>query len=167
MARRPTLPYVMRPRSRIPPRPTIANDPDVRIARVSLRTLSPWAVRAIYRDKALDPRFRAVDRYLWRWSVGQGTGLPPDPEMADKLPVSRPTPLAPDEAILVDQAIIRSPAWASRFVFMWFRSDRTVEEIAVQLACRARAVYDERRLVLGYYLGRFTEIGITISSWEA
>ncbi len=157
----------MRPRSRIPPRPTLADPPDPRVPTVFVRTLSPASIRMLSRDRALDPRFRPVDRYLWRWSVGQGTGLPPDAEAADKLPESRPTPLAPDEAVLVDQIIIRSPSWASRFVFMWFRSERTVEQIAASLACRARAVYDERRLVLAYYLGRFTEIGISIPSWEA
>lgn len=87
-------------------------------------------------------------------------------EEVEKLPVSRPTPLAPDEAIVVDQAILCSADWARRFVFAWFRSDDTIEQIAAHLRCRVRAVYDERKIVFSYYLGRFHEIGIRIPSWE-
>jgi len=165
---RKSTPYVMRGRARIPRRPTIADPPDPRVDRVTpTRMLPPAAVRALYRDTALDPRLRGVDRYLWRWSVSQGYDLPITAEEAESLPLSRPTPLAEDEAVLVDQAVIRSPTWASQFVFMWFRSNRTTAQMAKQRACPVRAIYDERRIVLAYYLGRFTEIGITIPAWEA
>ena len=92
--------------------------------------------------------------------------MPMDADNADQLPPSKPTPLPEDEAIVVDIAILHSPDWARRFVFMWFRSDRTTEEIADELKCRVRAVYEERKLVLSYYLGRFTELGIRIPDWE-
>jgi len=168
VARKPIRPFVMRGEPLLTqPRPTVLDPADPRIPTVYPFRLSPAALRLLARDKALDPRFRPIDRYLWRWSVGQGTGLPLPAEDADALPESKPTPLAPDEAIVVDLAILHSPAWARDFVFAWFRSDKTVEEIAERLMCRARAVWDERKLVLAYYLGRFTELGIKIPTWEA
>jgi hypothetical protein len=166
MARKPR-PFLMRGKPHVTaPRLTIADPPDRRIASVHVEALTPNAIRMLTRDRALDPRFRPVDRYLWRWSVGQGSGLPLEAEEADCLPESRPTPLAPDEAMVVDIAILGSPGWAREFVFMWFRSPATIEEIGKRLQVRSRAVWDERKLVLAYYLGRFTELGIRIPTWE-
>lgn len=147
-------------------RPTLQDEADPRVGNVHLRKLTGAQMRVLTRDTALDPRFRWIDRYLWRWSVGQGSGLPMDADTADRLPSSKPTPLPEEEAIAIDMAILNSPDWARRFVFMWFRSDRTTEEIALELSCRVRAIYDERKLVLAYYLGRFTELGISIPAWE-
>lgn len=148
-------------------RPTIQDPPDKRLAAAPfIRTLKPNEVRMLTRDTALDPRFRGIDRFLWRWSVGQGSDMQISAEDAENLPVSKPTPLQPDVAIVVDQAILKSADWAQRFVFLWFRSDASVEEIASAIRCRARAVYDERKIVFSYYLGRFHEIGIRIPSWE-
>lgn len=89
-----------------------------------------------------------------------------DPDDADGLPESRPPPLPYDESIVTDFIVLHSPVWARDFVFMWFRSDKTVEQIAERLQVRARAVYDERKLALAYYLGRLTEAGIRIPTWE-
>lgn len=147
-------------------RPTLQDEPDRRVGGVHLRKLTGAQMRVLTRDTALDPRFRWIDRYLWRWSVGQGSGLPLDADDADQLPSSKPTPLSEDESIAIDLAILHSPDWARRFVFMWFRSDRTTEQIAQELQIRVRAVYEERKLVLSYYLGRFTELGISIPAWE-
>ncbi|HEY1900719.1 MAG TPA: hypothetical protein VGG49_13105 [Steroidobacteraceae bacterium] len=148
-------------------RPTIHDPPDPRIPPAPfIKRLNPAQIKALGRETALDPRFRGIDRFLWRWSVGQGTTLPIDAEEAEGLPLSRPTPLQPDVAIVVDQAIQRSAEWARRFVFLWFRSDRSTQEIAVLMRIRLRAVYDERKIVFSYYLGRFHEIGIRIPSWE-
>lgn len=148
-------------------RPTIHDPPDHRVkAPPFIATLTPVQIRTLNRDTALDPRFRGIDRFLWRWSVGQGSDMPLDPADADKLPISKPTPLSPDVAIVVDQAILCSADWARRFVFMWFRSDWSTEQIAEELRMRVRAVYDERKIVFSYYLGRFHEIGIRIPSWE-
>lgn len=160
-------PFLMRGKPHVTERrPDISHPPDRRVASVRVPALTPNALRMLTRDRALDPRFRAVDRYLWRWSVGQGAGLPLDAEDAECLPESRPTPLARDESTVVDQTILASPGWARDFVFMWFRSPATLDEIAQRLQVRSRAVWDERKLVLAYYLGRFTELGIHIASWE-
>lgn len=160
-------PYLM-PGEPVPSRrrETIAERPDRRVESVRVPGLSSNAIRLLTREKALDPRFRPVDRYLWRWSIGQGSGLPMDPDDADGLPESRPPPLSGDESVITDAIVLRSPVWARDFVFMWFRSDKTVEEIAQRLQVRARAVYDERKLTLAYYLGRLTEAGIMIPTWE-
>lgn len=167
MARKPR-PFLMRgPPHQTERRPDISQPPDRRIPEVRVDPLSPAVIRMMTRERALDPRFRGIDRYLWRWSVGQGSGLPLDADDADGLPESKPTPLARDESIVVDMAILHSPEWARDFVFMWFRSPATLDEIAERLKCRARAVWDERKLVLAYYLGRFTELGIRVPTWES
>lgn len=167
MARK-SRPFLMRGKPHVTEsRPTIHQPPDWRVPEVKRqRLLTPSQLRMLTRDRALDPRFRGVDRYLWRWSVGQGSGLPLDADEADGLPEARPTPLAPDEATVVDMTILGSPGWARQFVFMWFRSDTTIEEMAERLQVRSRAVWDERKLVLAYFLGRFVELGIHIPSWE-
>lgn len=142
------------------------NERDTRIPSIYVRKISPAAVKMITRDKALDPRLRAVDYYLQRWSVGQGTGLPMDAEIADGLPPSRPTPLPPEEAIVVDLTILKSPNWYRRFAFMWYRSDKSASQIAVVLKMRLQAVYEERKLVLAYYQGRLNAVGIEFPVWE-
>lgn len=148
-------------------RPSIADPPDRRAPEVPVRALTPSELRMLARDTALDPRFRAIDRYLWRWAVGQGSGLPLSAHDADTLPESKPPPLPADDSITIDIIVLHAPDWARAFVFMWFRSDKTVEQMAQRLKCRVRAVYDERKLVLAYFLGRLTEAGIRIPTWEA
>lgn len=167
MPRKPR-PFLMRGKPHVTEeRPTIRQPPDWRVPEPPRpRPLTPAQLRMLTRDRALDPRFRGVDRYLWRWAVGQGAGLPLDAEEADGLPQSRPTPLAPDESTVVDMTILAAPGWAREFVFMWFRSNDTIEEMAARLQVRSRAVWDERKLVLAYFLGRFIELGIYIPSWE-
>ena len=139
--------------------PTIYPDPD--------KPLTVSQLRMLTRDTALDPRFRAVDRYLWRWAVGQGSGLGLDAEATDVLRQSRPPPLPEPEAITVDMIVLGAPPWARTFVFTWFRSDKSVEQIAERLHCRPRAVYDERKLVLAYFLGQLAAAGIRIPTWES
>lgn len=169
MPRKPSRPYLMPGEPRLTQhRPTLADPPDRRVPEVvPLRPLTPSELRMLARDTALDPRFRAIDRYLWRWAVGQGSGLPLSADDADWLPESKPTPLPSDESITVDLIVLHAPHWARVFAFMWFRSDSTVPQIAERLKCRVRAVYDERKLVLAYFLGRFAEAGIRIPTWEA
>lgn len=147
-------------------RPTLADPPDRRVPAPSKPPLTPQELRLLARETALDPRFRAIDRYLWRWGVGQGSGLPLQPDDADRLPESKPPPLPDIESTVVDLIILHSPTWARDFVFMWFRSASSIDEIAHRLQCRERAVYDERKLVLAYFLGRVTEAGIRIPTWE-
>ncbi|HEX5461908.1 MAG TPA: hypothetical protein VFX20_18230 [Steroidobacteraceae bacterium] len=168
MTRKIPRPFLMRGKPRVTEeRPTIHEPPDWRVPEVKRTAPIPANVlRMLARERALDPRFRPVDRYLWRWSVGQGTGLPPDDEAADMLPESRPTALAPDEAIVVDMAIIHSAPWARDFLFMWFRSPLSIEEIGERLKIRARGVYEVRREAMAYYLGLLHGIGISIPTWE-
>lgn len=144
-----------------------ANEPDYRIPVVRPRRLSADEVKVITRRNALDRRFRGTDRFLQRWAVGQGSDLPLAPEDADKLPPSRPPPLGHSDAILADIAILDSPEWAKSFVFGWYRSDRSPEQIAAELDLDRREIYREWRLVLAYFLGRFTEIGFKIPQWES
>jgi hypothetical protein len=132
----------------------------------TLRRLQPREIRMLTRDTALDPRFRPIDRHLWRWSVSQGSGMALSALEAEILPESRPTPLSDIEAVITDRVVLASPIWVRDFVFMWFRSDATVQVIAQRLQCRSRAVYDERKLVLAYCLGRLREAGIAIPTWE-
>ena len=166
MARKEPKPFLMRGEPRVTKRrDTLADRPDRRVSEVSVRPLTPSQLRMLARDTALDPRFRAVDRFLWRWAVGHGTGLPPDDP--DFLREARPSPLPPEDAIKVDEIMHEAPEWARAFVVWWFRSDATVEEIAERLSCRSRAVYDERKLVLAYFLGRLVEADIRIPTWEA
>lgn len=160
-------PFLMRGKPHVTEeRPTLADPPDRRVPQVAIVAMPLSQLRMLTREKALDPRFRPVDRYLWRWSVGQGSGLPLAAEAAEALPESRPTPLAPDEAVVVDMAILHSAAWAREFVFMWFRSPLTIEEIAKRLEIRARAVYEVRREAMAYYLGLLHGLGIRVPSWE-
>jgi hypothetical protein len=127
--------------------------------------LTPGAVRAITRETALDRRFRGVDRFLLRWAVGQGSGFPPA-DGDDLPPESRPSPLPEIEAIAVDQIILHSPPWFQDFVHGWYRSPKPREIIAKELAISERSVYLERKIVLAYFLGRFTEAGIPVPAWE-
>lgn len=132
------------------------------------RSLTAEAVKSITRHNTLDRRFRGMSRYLERWSVGQGSGLPISDEAADALPrlTTRPTALPDDESTVADLTILHSPDWFRRFVFMWYRSPMPVEAIAKELDIRVRAVHEEHRIVLAYFLGRFTEAGVRIDTWE-
>lgn len=154
----------MRGQLRAPARPTIADRPDPRVQPVRVAPLTGAQLRLLARDTALDPRFRAVDRYLWRWAVSQGSGLPC---FDDIVHAAKPPPLPAPEAILCDDMIRESPVWARDFVVMWFRSDCSTEQIAERLQIRLRGVWEERKLVLAYYLGRLAQAGIRIPTWEA
>lgn len=162
-------PYIMRgPPTVTEQRETIEHPADSRVPTVypdPERALTPSELRMLARDTALDPRFRAVDRYLWRWAVGHGSGLPP--EDPDVLRQARPSPLPSADSLRVDDMLDDSADWARLFVVWWFRSDASVPQIAERLGCRTRAVYDERKIVLAYFLGRLAEAGIRIPTWEA
>lgn len=76
-------------------------------------------------------------------------------------------PLGDHDSLVVDRAVKSAPDWAQRFVRLWYRSDATVTEIAELLHIKRRqAVYEERQLVLAYYLGRLTQMGLDLPSWE-
>lgn len=163
-------PYVM-PGVRWPgiaPRPTVEDPPDYRITRVLPRKLTPKELRAILRPGATDPKFRAADRWLERWAVTHGSGrmLPLIATLKLRAPLPTVTPLDDHESLLIDSAVRESPVWASTFVIFWYRSDYSVAQIAEMLKIkRRRAVYEERDVVLSYYLGRLAQAGLQVSFW--
>lgn len=124
------------------------------------------------RPGATDPRLRPADRWLERWAATHGSGSGPAmPSMAAVLLVPRSpgatvSPLDDRESLLVDAIVDSSPNWARTFAVLWYRTPCTVQEIADVLHIRWRqAVYEERRTVLAYYLGRFVEIGLPVTFW--
>ena len=166
MTRKPT-PFVMRGDPQTTrPRPKLQDAPDQRLTPPNSQKLSSAQLRVLSRQNALDRRFRGINRIIERWAVGQGSDLPLGADDADKLPSSRPTPLSSDESVVADLAILHSPDWARRFLFMWFRSDKSPEQIGEVLGLSRREVYYELKLVLAYYLGRFTELGFDVPAWE-
>lgn len=122
------------------------------------------------RPGATDPRLRPADRWLERWAATHGSG-PLLPSIASVSLVLRAPavgiPVLDDrESLLVDAVVDSSPNWARSFAVLWYRTDCTVQEIAEVLRIRRlRAVYEEREMVLGYYLGRFSEIGLRVTYW--
>jgi len=122
-------------------------------------------IRRITRQNALDPRLMPTDRHMQRWAVGQGTGLP-NTERA-LMPSSTLTPLPTAEAIVTDQVVLNSPGYWRRFVVLWYRSDCSVDQMAGELRCARQRLYEERRIVLAYLLGRLTAAGIHIATFEA
>lgn len=122
-------------------------------------------LKLLLRQNALDPRLMPTDRHLQRWAVGQGTGLS-NPDAADGPPKAHLDPLPQDQSIVTDQVIIHSPTNFRRFVHDWYRSSMSVEQIAERLGMTRQTVYLERRIVLAYYLGRLSEAGISIATFE-
>ena len=168
MARRPR-PYVMRGAVTLRPRPTIEDERDTRVAPPRLRNLSPAEVRALLRPGATDPRLRPADRWLERWAATHGSG-PVLPSAASVTLIARTLATVPQlddrESLLVDEVVHSSPTWARTFAILWYRTACSVQEMADVLRIRRRqAVYEERHVVLAYYLGRFVEIGLPVTFW--
>lgn len=150
-------------------RPIVADEADPRVPEVRLKReqlLKPEQLRALTRQGTTDPRLRPVDRCFERWAVTHGDG-PALPLLAESSLGVRTTlripPLADRDSLVVDRAVKSAPGWAATFVRLWYRSDATVAEIAEFLHIRRRqSVYDERTLVLSYYLGRLTQMGLVL-----
>ena len=171
MARKPH-PYVMggrpRPTAR---RSTSVDRPDARIAPVDVPRLTPEQPHALEPPGAIDPRLRSTDRTFQRWASTPGSGsvLPQlarvclgGPARAAHAPA-----LNDREADLVDEAVRTADPPEQRFVFAWYRSGATVTEIAQLLGMRRRqSVYEERRLVLAYFRGRLTQMGLPLPAWN-
>lgn len=156
--------------SRTRPRSTVAQPPDRRVAPVPDIRLKPEQLRAITRHGATDPRLRPVDRCFERWAVTHGDA-PIFPTLAESSFAGRTTlrvpPLDDRDSLVVDRAVKSAPDWAQSFVRLWYRSDCTVQEMADFLHIKRRqAVYEERQLVLAYYLGRFSQMGLELPSWD-
>lgn len=157
----------MRGWSRPIERATSADPRDPRVPPIFARRLTSNEVHAITRPGATDPRFRSADRWLERWGATHGVGdvLPLIATL--KTPSGPSVPLLDDrESLLIDEAVRLSSDWARTFVMLWYRSLCSVQQIADELKIRRRrAVYEERDVVLAYYLGRFTEIGLPLTFW--
>lgn len=122
-------------------------------------------IKRITRQNALDPRLLPCDRHMQRWAVGQGTGLPNDERAL--YPRTNLTPLPQAEAIITDKVVLAAPGYWRRFVVLWYRSDCSVDQLREELGGISRdRVFDERRLVLAYLLGRLTSVGIRVALFE-
>lgn len=164
-------PYLMPgPPRRTKPSKTIADPPDRRVPEVPVRLLAPDTLRKLPRDM-VDPRLRSTDRWLLRWAITPGSG-PKEPSLAQPrfvptIPESKFTALNDRESYMVDRAVKTSPIWARTFVLMWYRSERTPAEIAEALRMKRRqSLYEERALVLSYFLGRLAQMGFEMSTWD-
>ena len=178
-AKKDPRPYVMRgkadPEAAARERPTVLDEPDERVPAVHPRRLTPGEVRVICRETILDPRFRSTDRCFQRWTVtpGSGSALGMCPEIAHVRwacvsgQSDRPSALADRESRIIDHAVASADPWAKQFVTMWYRSGFSVAEIAAAMRIRRRqAVYDERPIVLSYFRGRLTQMGLNLPIWE-
>lgn len=170
MPRKPR-PYLMPGRpQRTKPAKTIADPPDRRVPEVSKPPLTAAQLRKLPRD-TIDPRLRSTDRWLERWTITPGSG-PKEPALAAPRfqpgsPESTATALNDRESYMVDIAVRTAPVWARTFVQLWYRSDRTVPEIAVALRMKRRqSVYEEREFVLAYFLGRLAQMGFEMNTHE-
>lgn len=171
MAVKKSYPYVMqdvRWPDNARARQTAEDPPDYRISQVRPRQLTPAEMHAITRPGATDPRYRAADRWLERWAVTHGSGRMLPLIATLKLRAASPTVTALDdrESIVIDNIVRQSPAWAATFAIFWYRSDYSVTQIADMLKIkRRRAVYEERDVVLSYYLGRLAQAGLEVNFW--
>jgi hypothetical protein len=148
-----------------PKRATADDPPDARVPKLpSPAPVSMQIIRRLARPNALDPRLAPTDRHMQRWAVGQGTGLP-NPDRALFLQ-SNLTPLAPEVDILTDQVVLTAPAHWRKFTALWYRSDCSVEQLAAKLDMGRDKLFIERRIVLAYLLGRLTEVGIRLPTFE-
>ena len=156
-------------------RPTVDDPRDKRITPPFPRELSIAEVHAITRSGvgSIDPRLRPADRWLERWAA-TGSDLASvtaslsygSSTLAPHSSPSTTVPLTDVESAVVDGIVRGSPPWARQFAILWYRSAWSVKDIATALKIKRRqGVYDERRLVLGYFLGRFTEAGLHVTFW--
>lgn len=158
-AMRKPRPYLMRGTPTVTvDRSTSVDPPDRRVPEVRPRQLSPEEVAD--RVIATDPRLRAVDRCFQRWASTPTESR--GPALSHVVFVgsvqSGAVPLDDAESKIVDTAVRTSPKWARNFVHLWYRTDSTVTDIAKALRIKRREyVYDERNVVLSYYLGRLSE----------
>ena len=167
-------PYLMRGVPRVTePRATVLDPPDDRVRTIpQTPLLKPEEIRLRCREMAIDPRLRVINHCFQRWAA-----TPTDGEEGPRL--ARPqlifthgsqhmsAPLDEHQAKHVDRIMRYSPPWATSFVRLWYRSGLSVKDIAAALAIRNRqSVYQERILVLGYFLGRFIAEGVEVQSWD-
>lgn len=154
------------------PRPTSLDRADPRIEPVAIAQLTAEQLHALERPGAIDPRLRSTDRVFQRWGATPGSGalLPQLARvcLTGSPRASRVPPLNDREADLVDEAVRTADPPEQRFVFAYYRAGNTMTEIAQLLGMRRRqSVYEERRLVLAYFRGRLTQMGLSLPVWTA
>lgn len=166
-------PYVMPDRPRpVAPRSTSVDRADSRLEAVHVPHLMPEQLRTLERPGALDPRLRSTDRCFQRWASTPGNGgvltQPARSRLFDSVQAPGVPALNDREAELVDEAVRTADAPEKHFVKLWSRSDATAAEMAELLGMRRRqSVYEERRLVLAYFRGRLTQMGLPLPVWTA
>lgn len=121
-------------------------------------------IRSIQRQHMLEPRLWGVDRHMQRWAVGQGAGLS-NPDSALLLR-STLTALPEDDAITTDLIVCKLiPHWRN-LTHWWYRSEKSIEQIADGLKTTYDGVLLERKILLGILLGSLRYSGIRIPIYE-
>lgn len=144
-------------------RTTSVDPPDKRVPEVHPRKLDQQQIALINRVMETDPRLRAVDRCFFRWAATPSQSGSP---LLSHIILLRQhdggaVPLDDAESKIVDMAVRTSPRWARNFIHLWYRTDSSVTEIAQALHIKRREyVYDERKVVLSYFLGRLSEASL-------
>lgn len=127
-----------------------------RINRLVHRAVALEILRKGSKDlRALDLDLMPVDRIMQRWAVSIGAGLPAD--KWDDSNQSRPTPLDPDTAIIVDQTILRAPERRHRLLRTWYKTPSPSMVIADSLGLSVGGLYLEWRAALHYLQIRFRD----------
>lgn len=150
-------------------RQTVLDPPDPRMPPNPVPKLSAKRLGELQVEGITDPRLRAVSRCFMRWAVTHGDGETL-PLMAKSEPLylsshDRPPPLEGADSVIVDAVYKSAPGWARHFVKLWFREQLNGPQVQARLSIkRLRAVYEERDLVLAYFLGRLVEAGVSLDA---
>lgn len=101
------------------------------------------------------PHLEATSRHLVRWALTFEA-------RAERPPNAVLPPLPDAEAAVIDAVVQDSPVYVRRLVLPWYCSHTPPAQIAEERGVSRSAIYDERRMVLAYLLGRLTEAGIDL-----
>jgi hypothetical protein len=121
-------------------------------------------IRNIIRPHELPIRLVGINRHMERWAVGQGKGL----QNADSALLERATmtALGEEEAITTDMVVCRLPEHWRRLAHWWYRSEKSLDQIAKDLATTRDGVLLERKILLGILYGSLTNAGLRIPHYE-
>jgi hypothetical protein len=124
--KREPYPYVMRRPPEPKRRPTIADEPDSRIAHVRQPILS---LRGVHRyTRQLPAPLLVTDRVMQRWARSIGDGLPSEEWDEGKTP-SRLSPLDDELAIQIDRIVLAAPQHLRQMFQLWYKTPLPVNEI--------------------------------------
>lgn len=121
-------------------------------------------IRNIMRPHELPIRLVGVNRHMERWAVGQGTGF----QNSDSALLMRATltPLPEDDAITTDLIVCRLPEHWRRLAHLWYRSEKSLDQIAKDLATTHDGVKLEIKILLGILYGSLTNAGLRVPHYE-